>query len=369
MRFLAIILLIYLLGRLSLQIFESLTQEEQYESRHRSSTQINWPAPTVSQEPSLERTHSPRISINPDRLGDGCYHIFLDAGSNKGVHGRFVFEPQLYPKSQFVAKLDRFFGTHREKQNICVFSFEPNYVKHNQTQLALQQAYRNMGWRYHYLPYALSDHAGKAKFYRNLDYVYGATSEEWGFGAIFHGNTSIPGNKRSQCVKVTLIDFSQWIQKHIVSRHTPPPNPYNKERQPMVVLKLDVEGSEHSTLHHLLKTGVYCQLNFVVGELHPSEIPQTVGRWNLTHRIGDLVINTTEAMQKFHRSLLKRMGRCGTRFEHFDEEKYLHDGMPLPRGPGTNYEALELQEEDYHHLRIAAGRGALRRLLMKLQGR
>ena len=32
------------------------------------------------------------------RLGDGCYHVFLDVGSNRGVHGRFFYEPELYPR-------------------------------------------------------------------------------------------------------------------------------------------------------------------------------------------------------------------------------------------------------------------------------
>ena len=24
-----------------------------------------------------------------ERFGDGCYHVFMDVGSNRGVHGRF----------------------------------------------------------------------------------------------------------------------------------------------------------------------------------------------------------------------------------------------------------------------------------------
>ena len=31
------------------------------------------------------------------KLGDGCRHVFLDVGSNIGVHGRILFEPHLYP--------------------------------------------------------------------------------------------------------------------------------------------------------------------------------------------------------------------------------------------------------------------------------
>lgn len=33
------------------------------------------------------------------KLGDGCYHIFLDVGANIGVHTRFLFEPMKYPEA------------------------------------------------------------------------------------------------------------------------------------------------------------------------------------------------------------------------------------------------------------------------------
>ena len=38
------------------------------------------------------------------RLGDGCYHVFLDVGSNRGVHGRFFFEPVVCPAVLLLAR-------------------------------------------------------------------------------------------------------------------------------------------------------------------------------------------------------------------------------------------------------------------------
>merc|ERR1719353_914629 len=38
------------------------------------------------------------------RMGDNCYHVFLDVGSNRGVHGRFYFEPEKYPGSKFAKR-------------------------------------------------------------------------------------------------------------------------------------------------------------------------------------------------------------------------------------------------------------------------
>jgi hypothetical protein len=103
-------------------------------------------------------------------LTDGCYHVFVDAGSNRGVHGRFLFEPKKYPRSKFATvKFPEVFGPgDRAKQNICVLALEPN-PRHAQVQTATSTAYGWMGWKYHFLPYAVSDQEGILTFYRNRD--------------------------------------------------------------------------------------------------------------------------------------------------------------------------------------------------------
>ena len=40
-----------------------------------------------------------RTTIQQSKLGDGCYHIFLDVGSNIGIHARFLYQPDRYPDS------------------------------------------------------------------------------------------------------------------------------------------------------------------------------------------------------------------------------------------------------------------------------
>ena len=91
------------------------------------------------------------------RLGDGCYHVFLDMGSNRGVHGRFLFEPEKYPNNLIGPIFDEAFGNmSRQKMPICVFAFEPNPV-HIEKQRATEKAYRLMGWRYTFLNVGVSD--------------------------------------------------------------------------------------------------------------------------------------------------------------------------------------------------------------------
>ena len=41
---------------------------------------------------------------------DGCYHVFVDAGANIGIHTRFLFEPSKFPRSSFRKVFDKYFG-------------------------------------------------------------------------------------------------------------------------------------------------------------------------------------------------------------------------------------------------------------------
>ena len=79
------------------------------------------------------------------KLGDGCYHIFLDVGSNIGIHARFLYQPDRYPDSKSSVKsFAKEFGYPRDNRDYCVFSFEPN-PKFEQRHLDLQEAYRAVG--------------------------------------------------------------------------------------------------------------------------------------------------------------------------------------------------------------------------------
>ena len=84
-------------------------------------------------------------TIQQSKLGDGCYHIFLDVGSNIGIHARFLYEPDRYPESKSSVKaFSKEFGYPRDNRDYCVFSFEPN-PKFEQRHLDLQEAYRAVG--------------------------------------------------------------------------------------------------------------------------------------------------------------------------------------------------------------------------------
>ena len=41
---------------------------------------------------------------------DGCYHVYLDLGSNRGVQIRKLYEPALFPHAKVLHIFDKYFG-------------------------------------------------------------------------------------------------------------------------------------------------------------------------------------------------------------------------------------------------------------------
>ena len=139
-------------------------------------------------------TTTPQTKAKTSKLGDGCYHVFLDVGSNIGNHVRFLFESQLYPKATIAKRFfDDAFGTENSgdensgdgggnsdnnsrnndnnhnsrNRNVCVFSFEPNpdhITRHKQ----LQNAYHQKGWKYYPINAGVGHQYGNLTFYRKF---------------------------------------------------------------------------------------------------------------------------------------------------------------------------------------------------------
>ncbi len=58
----------------------------------------------------LSAFRDPRAGPAPSSLLDGCYHVYLDVGSNVGVQVRKLYEPELYPQAAVKPVFDEAFG-------------------------------------------------------------------------------------------------------------------------------------------------------------------------------------------------------------------------------------------------------------------
>ena len=167
------------------------------------------------------------------------------------------------------------------------------------------------------MPYGVSDSDGNLTFYRNLESSNGVENEEWGFSSFKAGQTTVT----DETVVVPLIDLTQWIVKEVSDRIVPEKTEYN-QGPPRVIMKMDVEGSEYRTLFRLYKTSVYKVFHAILGEHHPWAFPQEIdgrqfhSKKSLRQYFGELTL------------LLEEDGGPG--FRAFEDEHYLHDGMPYP---------------------------------------
>ena len=164
------------------------------------------------------------------------------------------------------------------------------------------------------MPYGVSDSDGHLTFYRNYDVVWGSLAEEWGFSTTLHGAAV-----QDQEVLVNIIDLSKWLEEHILKRDIPEKNDFNVG-PPLIVMKMDIEGSEYAVLEHMIDTGTAYRVNYIFGEWHP--VSQVIKGHNYS---------TPEELEVLRTSLSSRLlENGGPGFVQFDDEEYLHDGMEYP---------------------------------------
>mmetsp|Transcript_4518 Transcript_4518/g.8398 ORF Transcript_4518/g.8398 Transcript_4518/m.8398 type:complete len:352 (+) Transcript_4518:660-1715(+) len=290
----------------------------------------------LSNKSALELGESERLPTQQNKegrkrkLGDGCYHVFLDVGANIGVHTRFLYEPQLYPDAETARSLfDAEFGRDRNNLDFCSFGFEPN-PNHVMRHKMMERAYKNVGWRYIFVQAAVAGEGGNITFYHNND----ESLQEWGFSdhdradvARRAGNHGFkPGIKES----VPAVRLSEWLTNEILDRDIPTTIHGNYTSGPKVVMKMDIESLEFKVLPDIWFTGVLCNtIDYIFGELHDHPIDYEQDK--ITGK-GDLHLGRGESY-KFLSTVMKCFNSfkgCKTRIEELDDESYLDDGMPFP---------------------------------------
>ena len=267
--------------------------------------------------------HQPRPRRRT-KLADGCYHVFLDVGSNIGMHTRFLYEPQKYPQATIARKVfEKHFGLESTRDNraFCSFSFEPN-PRHVARHEEMRQAYAAMGWMYNPIHAGASDTNGNLTFYNVEDET---------------GYTMLKSSCRKQCdaEMVPVIRLSDWIDREIRGRRLPLNNTYHERGPPRVVMKMDVEMMEWLIFPDLLDTGVLCHdTHGVMIEFHMRShwflYPITFAH----SRMGDnYTINQWQDAKKLKDEYMIRMIRdpnCKLDLQLQDDESHRSDGVPWP---------------------------------------
>lgn len=250
---------------------------------------------------------------------DGCYHVFLDAGSNIGNTVRKLYEPHLFINASFLPIFKEYFGEENSRQiggehSVCAVGFEPN-PKHSKWLKDLQNAYRKCGWKTKFHTKTAVAHSyGLATFYTDTD----VDNYEW-------GASIVKSKKAFRPVGVAkMIRLSDYILHKVITRKLPNPMSANRhEQKPNVVIKLDIEGSELEILTDLLVTGSLQHIDFISTEYHPKSFTRVDERRAFIEGLEKALDTITYLSQRLRLNSVINV-------KNFEDESYGKVMYPLP---------------------------------------
>ena len=274
-----------------------------------------------------------RENANNQNLLDGCYHVYLDVGSNIGIQIRKLFEPEKYPDAYVHSIFNSNFGTIEERRRagsedgrvVCAVGFEPN-SHHSQYLKEVESAYTKCGWRVTIMTEtAASDHNGKTRFYTDESYQ----NMEWGGGILSQNIINIAvdnvTNKEKPKFKiVNLLRLSEFLKNIVGKRKLPAPP--SKSFPPKVVMKMDIEGSEVDVMPDLIFTGGLQHVNSIMVEWHGrlEKLPKR----KKAHQELELII---KSLSEFSTTMKGHGGKFDFNLVNLDDETYYLSKFGFPK--------------------------------------
>ena len=252
---------------------------------------------------------------------DGCFHLYIDLGSNIGVQIRKLFEPELYPEAKVHPIFNSNFGSIETRKDtnsplsICAVGFEPN-PSHTKYLKEIETSYNKCGWRVMFFTEtAVSNREGNVKFYTDADLKH----LEWGSGILSPEINKIANKTTSNVKKIRL---SKFLQNVVGKRKVPKIG--NKSQKPKVVMKMDVEGSEVDIIPDLLFNGGLQYVNTLMIEWHKrlEILPDRI-------KAQELLVQIIDSLDKY--TNVAKDQDYDFKLERVDDEKYYNSTFKLPQ--------------------------------------
>ena len=265
---------------------------------------------------------------------DGCYHVYLDVGSNIGVQVRKLFEPEKYPDASVHSIFNKYFGSIEERRKayaenngkiVCAVGFEPN-SHHTKYLKEVESSYNSCGWNVKFMTEsAASDHDGTTKFYTDEAYQY----NEWGGGIlppklINIAVDNVKNKQKPNFMNVTLIRLSDFL-KHVVGKRKLPVQP-STISPPKVVMKMDIEGSEVDVIPDMIFNGGFQYVNSIMVEWHQrlENLPER----KKAHSILEGIV---KSLSDYSNTMKEHDGKFDFNLVNMDDETYATSKFDFPK--------------------------------------
>ena len=268
------------------------------------------------------------LSVKSNIL-DGCYHVYLDIGSNIGIQVRKLFEPEKYPEAAALSIYDALFKSieYRKKENhsggkrVCAVGFEPNPA-HTKYLEEVETSYNKCGYKIKFFTETAASHRnGEATFYSDENFK----KLEWG-GSILSPdvkkNSKQPKNMTAS--KITVMRLSEFLKSVVGQRKLP--RTVDKNDLPRVLMKMDIEGSEIDVIPDVIFTGGLQYVNKLMIEWHSRNEKQE-GRKETHNHLHDVTV----ALSKYSQIMQKESGHFDFDLIDLDDETYGTTKLSLPQ--------------------------------------
>ncbi|CAB4065656.1 unnamed protein product [Lepeophtheirus salmonis] len=238
-----------------------------------------------------------------------CTHVYLDVGTNIGVQIRKVFEPHLYPEAKMHPYFNKHFGgPEYRKSRVCAIGFEPN-PRFEKRLKELESKYNRCGYRVKiFTKTAVSAFTQKG----GMDFWSDGQEESNELGGTI---VKVGQNPSLNKGSVDLIRLSDLVLNQVNKR--------NKSEDGVVLLKMDIEGSELEVLTDLLLTGALSTINLTFVEWH-LQFKDKIPRGRDMNKVKSLIENTKDISQKYRL-------KDALHILDMDDETYYDSDFSLPQ--------------------------------------
>jgi hypothetical protein len=231
----------------------------------------------------IEEHHTIRVSEFSH-----CKRVYLDIGSNIGIQVRKLFEPSRYPGASVLPLFDQYFGLNRHlARDLCAIGVEMN-PKHTMRLSVLEKHYtETCGYHVRFFKEtAASTHNGLVDFWIGGNQLDNGASQY----------LKPADRKTKNTITAHALDLVEFILREIVPIAS------------VIVMKMDIEGSEFELLPQLVMKGAICRLDMIFVETHP--------RLASSHQL---------ETYKHASALIGNVPGCKVRLNELDDETYQED--------------------------------------------
>lgn len=186
-----------------------------------------------------------------------CKKIYLDCGSNKGRQLQKLYDG-LLPGSPWAQQFDKYFG-RGDRKDVCAFGWEPDPL-HVEAHVALRKSWKERGLRAVSFPNPLHSTNDVLTFHSVRDDAHA----NWGSTLLKETAVAESESHEVKSFQVRTFNLVSFMKHKLPSDAT-------------VLMKIDIEGAEHSLHPILFLSKLLCKVTFIGMELHtPHKVPQSI---------------------------------------------------------------------------------------------